>query len=94
MMCAMQSAKGQGHFIYLLGWWLSDDFPVAGGVTMRQIFTNASQAGVAVRAILWDEVGKQNTAEVDHINALPSGAAILDNRTLNFGSHHQKILIC
>lgn len=93
MMCAMRTAYAPGHFVYLLGWWLSDDFPVSGGVTMRQLFTSASLAGVAVRAMLWDQLGGQNTGEVDHINALPNGAAILDNRTLNIGSHHQKILI-
>ena len=93
MMRAMRTANAPGHFIYLLGWWLSDDFPVSGGLTMRQVFTSASQAGVTVRAMLWDQVGTQNSNEVDRINALPNGAAILDNRTLNFGSHHQKILI-
>ena len=93
MMRAMRTANAPGHFIYLLGWWLSDDFPVSGGLTMRQVFTSASQTGVTVRAMLWDQVGTQNSNEVDRINALPNGAAILDNRTLNFGSHHQKILI-
>ena len=98
MMRAMRTASTPGHFIYLLGWWMSDDFPVAGGVTMQQLFTSASQAGVTVRAMLWDQPTspsnlRQNTAEVNRINALPNGAAILDNRTLNIGSHHQKILV-
>jgi phosphatidylserine/phosphatidylglycerophosphate/cardiolipin synthase-like enzyme len=93
MMRAMRTANAPGHFIYLLGWFMSDDFAVAGGTTLRQLFTGASQAGVAVRAMLWDQPLTQNTAEVDHINALPRGAAILDNRTLNLGSHHQKVLI-
>jgi phosphatidylserine/phosphatidylglycerophosphate/cardiolipin synthase-like enzyme/subtilisin family serine protease len=93
MMRAMRTANVPGHFIYLLGWWLGDDFPVSGGPTIRQLFTNASRAGVQVRAMLWDQPLTQNTPEVDHINALSNGAAILDNRTLNLGSHHQKILI-
>lgn len=90
---AIKTANARGHVIYLSAWWLSDDFDVSGGETMRQLFTAASQAGVTVRALLWDQVGTQNSAEVDHINALPNGAAILDNRTLNFGSHHQKLMI-
>jgi len=120
MIKAMRTASTSGHFIYLLGWWMSDDFPLAGGVTppaggvtppargvtppargvtMQQLFTDASKAGVTVRAMLWDQAPngpsnlRQNTAEVNRINALPNGAAILDNRTLNIGSHHQKILI-
>lgn len=90
---AMRTATAPGHFIYLLGWWLSDDFPVAGGDTIQQLFTRASRAGVTVRAMLWDQFGRQNSAEVGRINALAGGAAILDNRTLNLGSHHHKMLI-
>jgi phosphatidylserine/phosphatidylglycerophosphate/cardiolipin synthase-like enzyme len=93
MLRAMRTATGPGHFIYLMGWWLTDSFVFAGGTTIGQVFTNASRAGVAVRALLWDQFGRQNSAEVDNINAMPNGAAILDNRTLIFGSHHQKVLI-
>lgn len=101
MLAAMVTATGPGHFIFLLGWWLSDDFVFAGGLTVRQLFTRASALGVGVRAMLWEQKSfgglfgfpTQNQAEVGHINALPTGAAILDNRTLNFGSHHQKVLI-
>jgi phosphatidylserine/phosphatidylglycerophosphate/cardiolipin synthase-like enzyme len=93
MLRAMRTATGPGHFIYLMGWWLTDSFAFAGGMTIQQVFASASQAGVAVRALLWDQFGRQNSAEVDNINTLPNGAAILDNRTLNFGSHHQKVLI-
>jgi phosphatidylserine/phosphatidylglycerophosphate/cardiolipin synthase-like enzyme len=37
--------------------------------------------------------GVQNHAEVLRINLTERGAAILDDRTLDFGSHHQKMLI-
>jgi phosphatidylserine/phosphatidylglycerophosphate/cardiolipin synthase-like enzyme len=69
----------------------------------------ATPSPVEVRAMLWQQKAllatgvkvvslgfanpNQNVAEVKFINGLPSGAAILDNRTLNFGAHHQKILI-
>src|SRR5207244_12915254 len=48
-----------------------------------------------VRALAWDQAKPptQNDAEVSRINNLPGGRAILDNRTLNLGTHHQKILI-
>lgn len=38
-------------------------------------------------------VDQQNRREVIHINGLDNGGAILDDRTLDFGSHHQKILV-
>src|SRR5690242_6913802 len=44
----------------------------------------------------WDQsLSAQNTAEVGFINALRTGAAILDNHQLNYyvGSQHQKVLL-
>jgi phosphatidylserine/phosphatidylglycerophosphate/cardiolipin synthase-like enzyme len=93
---ALQTANSAGHYIYLLGWWLIDALNIVQDdprSTSRAIFASASQQGVQVRAMLWDQWGSQNSDEVEHINALPHGAAILDNRTLNYGSHHQKILV-
>jgi len=99
---AMLTATGAGHYIYLLGWWMCDDFPLippgSPPLTVRELFTSRAANGVQIRAMLWDQLGTQNTAEVDHINALPAGAAILDNHTfssfpVNVGSHHQKVLI-
>ena len=91
---AIRTATREGHAIFLSGWWLSDDFDISGpGTTVGELFRSASDAGVAVRALLWDQFGSQNKAEVDHVNALARGAAIHDNRTLNFGSHHQKVLV-
>ena len=104
MVRAIRTATGSGHFIYLLGWYLDDTFQLIPGdstSTIRELFGQASRAGVQVRAMLWDQSGSRNDAEVSHINALRSGAAILDNRTVsrarplgvNIGTHHQKILI-
>jgi phosphatidylserine/phosphatidylglycerophosphate/cardiolipin synthase-like enzyme len=96
MVQAIRTATGRGDYIYLLGWWLSDNFPMIAGdptTTARSLFSAASARGVQIRAMLWDQWGKQNTAEVGRINALANGGAILDNDTLAFGSHHQKILI-
>lgn len=96
MVATIKTAQTSQHFIYLLAWWLTDNFQLIPGdpsSTIAQLFTSASGLNVQIRAMLWDQAGTQNTNEVDAINALANGAAILDNRTLNFGSHHQKILI-
>ena len=100
-----QDGKVSDHYIYLLGWWLQDDFKLIQGdpaSTVRKLFAEASTNGVQVRAMLWDQTSScpnpvahvQNTGEVMHTNEwLSTGAAILDGRTLRYGSHHQKILI-
>lgn len=91
---AIRSTTGAGHFVYIAGWWMTDSFNIVPPYATRLIteLTNASARGVEIRALLWDQQGTQNTDEVARINALANGAAILDNRTLNIGSHHQKII--
>jgi len=102
MLDAIRTATAKGHYIYLLGWWLTDDFAITGapGTKMRELLKAASDKGVQVRAMLWDQAfSSQNTAEVSRINALPNGAAILDAQThgtflrVKVGSHHQKVLV-
>jgi len=68
-----------------------DTWPSSNGVRINR--GQVVNTGVQVRAMLYDQPMTQNSAEVDHINALPNGAAILDSRHLNLGSHHQKVLI-
>jgi phosphatidylserine/phosphatidylglycerophosphate/cardiolipin synthase-like enzyme len=109
MLSAMRTATGEGHYIYLLGWWLdlaeSLDVPPppgsqcpssrGGPATVRALFTSASEAQVQVRAVLWDQIGTKNSAEVRFINSLTNGAAVLDNHQLapTLGAHHQKVLV-
>jgi phosphatidylserine/phosphatidylglycerophosphate/cardiolipin synthase-like enzyme len=96
MVEAIRTATGPGHYIYLLAWWLTDDFQLILGdpnSKISQLFTDASNKGVQIRVMLWDQVGEQNNKEADKINALARGGAIVDNFTLNFGSHHQKVLV-
>ncbi|MHA7269536.1 S8 family serine peptidase [Arthrobacter sp. HLT1-20] len=108
---AIRTARGEGHFIYLLGWFLDLDVPLnrpdgpayCGGTrnptvaasTMRTLLAAASAAGVQVRVMLWDQPLAQNSAEVNFVNRLARGAAILDNNELSntFGSQHQKVLL-
>jgi phosphatidylserine/phosphatidylglycerophosphate/cardiolipin synthase-like enzyme/outer membrane protein OmpA-like peptidoglycan-associated protein len=105
MVRSIRTAKAPDHYIYLLGWFLDDNFELItgdAGSTMHKLLVEAATSGVQIRAMLWDQKSGcprlgdqvQNTAEVEHINRwLSTGAAILDNRTLNFGAHHQKVLI-
>jgi phosphatidylserine/phosphatidylglycerophosphate/cardiolipin synthase-like enzyme len=96
MVRAIKTATGSQHYIYLLGWWLTDSFPLIPGdpySTITRLFAAAAKRGVQIRVMLWDQFGTQNSPEVRQINALRMGGAILDNETLNFGSHHQKVLV-
>jgi phosphatidylserine/phosphatidylglycerophosphate/cardiolipin synthase-like enzyme len=93
---AILTACTSGHYICLLAWFLGGRArlnPSYPSSEVMQLFNRASGLGVQVRAMLWDQALTQNNAEVGQINALANGAAILDNRTLNLGAHHQKILI-
>jgi phosphatidylserine/phosphatidylglycerophosphate/cardiolipin synthase-like enzyme len=111
MMDAIRTAQQEDHYIYLLGWDYFDNFrlvtgrlkrspsdpPDASDPTMGELLADASARRAQIRVMLWDQVGRQNSREVDRIQALPTGAAILDNETPNpitaFGSHHQKLLV-
>ncbi|MBI4174999.1 phosphatidylserine/phosphatidylglycerophosphate/cardiolipin synthase family protein [Candidatus Berkelbacteria bacterium] len=101
---AIRTANASGHFVYLLGWRLDDSFQLLAAdpdSSMLDLLTTAAQGGAEVRAMLWDFPGPTiNAAPVKHINKikLPGGSrantsAILDDRTLKFGSHHQKLLV-
>jgi phosphatidylserine/phosphatidylglycerophosphate/cardiolipin synthase-like enzyme len=87
------TATGEGHYIYWLAWWMDLDLELIPGKTVLSLLTNAGKRGVQIRVMLWDQAGRKNSNEVDWINKIPNAKAILDNETLNFGSHHQKILV-
>lgn len=100
MVAAIRAAQTSEHYIYLLGWSLVDDFELITGdptTTIQRLFADAAGREVQIRAMLWRQVGGANRAQVDRINRLSTGAAILDNETPNpiiaFGSHHQKVLV-
>ena len=106
MVRAIRTANAPGHYVYLLGWWLSMDFELIERkvmTTMHALLRDASARQVQVRAMLWDQwvPAAQNEMEVREINGLRHGAAIHDNRVLGstrtldhkIGSHHQKVLV-
>jgi phosphatidylserine/phosphatidylglycerophosphate/cardiolipin synthase-like enzyme len=93
---AIKTAKDRGHYIYLLGWWLSDNIRLDAGdpaSSIVSLFNTASRRGVQIRAMLWDQCGTHNSDETARINALATGGAVLDDATLTFGSHHQKVVL-
>lgn len=97
MVRAIGTATGAEHYIYLLGWQLVDDFEMVptGAAQFKDLMTAASARGVQIRVMLWKQYKGINKPQVDTINALPNGAAILDNETSSstFGAHHQKVLV-
>ncbi len=70
-----------------------DTTPGGGPAVPTPLLVAAAARGVQIRAMLWDQLGTTNTDEVDRINRLATGAAILDNETLIAGAHHQKVLV-
>lgn len=94
---AIRSAVGEGHYIYLLGWWLTDSQQLVPGdpsSTIANLFSAAARRGVQIRALLWKHPVSDNAGAVRRINLLPTGAAILDDLTVSpVGSHHQKVLV-
>ena len=92
MVAAIRTATGiskteekANHFIYMLNWWMDKDFELVSeepGVNLSCLLYQASyDKGVMVRAMLWNQqFTTQNSAEVDYINSLDNGAAILDSR--------------
>jgi hypothetical protein len=78
--------------IYLLGWTCDIDLPLISGdpsSTLRQLLRQASSRGVEIRAMLWANAkgpGSIATAftvpQVEFINTLPTGRAILDAKTV------------
>ena len=97
MLDAINSATTSEHFIYLLGWRLVDDFSLTGtsSTTFRSAMSSAGANGVQIRVMLWKQYQGVNQPQVDFINTLATGAAILDNATSSviLGAHHQKVLV-
>ncbi len=85
-------------FIYILAWSLFLEFPFdKSGTTAAAILQQASDVReVQVRALSWGGtkgVISDPTKAVDTINNLKNGQAFKDDRTLGFGSHHQKVVV-
>ncbi len=94
----LTSIRGEKSYIYLLNWWIDDTFPLVSNfpsTTLSNLLHKASDSRVEIRGMFWNQVDPRhrNQRQVDNINSLAYGSAILDNKVRSFGSHHQKILI-
>ena len=98
---AITSTSSVQHYIYITGWRMDENTRLLGathpGSEVLRVLINAIGRGVDVRALLWDALLTQNTDEqeqIDDATRTPNrGQAILDNETLNLGSHHQKTAV-
>lgn len=90
-----------GHYVYITSWKMTANTRMLGatraGSEVMTVLLDAIGRGVDVRALLWDRWGSDNDNEqqqIDDASRRPHrGQAILDNETLNLGSHHQKTAI-
>jgi phosphatidylserine/phosphatidylglycerophosphate/cardiolipin synthase-like enzyme len=80
--------------------WLRQNLPVAKllpepACTIYNLTREIAAHNTKVQALLWNVKVPplQNNAECVHITALMDDKAILDNETLIYGSHHQKLMI-
>ncbi|WP_242138818.1 phospholipase D-like domain-containing protein [Sphingomonas sp. TREG-RG-20F-R18-01] len=86
MVSDIRLAQGEGDYIYLLGWDISDDFNMIPGdaaTTVRALLSAASARNVQIRVILWAKPPGANFLTVRFVNTLPNGAAIRDDLTAN-----------
>lgn len=87
--------------IRLVAWWIDDSFEMLPGVklpnlnntTFREITKKLSSEGKRVYLLAGDLLGFQNNDEVDRVNELDFGFAILDDEGSLNSSEHQKLMI-
>src|SRR5689334_1684821 len=85
MYAAIVTARGPGHYIYLLGWNLDLDVPLVLGkddTTFLALVKAAAAGGVQIRVMLWDQPGMVNSSQVKALNQVKNCVALLDNHTL------------
>lgn len=103
---AISTCKDATHYVYLLGWSLTDDFnldPKNPKSTITDLLTSASAQGAEVRVMLaggrpctdiYPGCTRPNQNEVKFINDSRIGVAILDSNLFSDkATHHQKVLI-
>lgn len=73
MAAAIQTAKTDKHFIYMMNWYCDVDFVLAPGQTLKKLLTRASNDRVMIRAMLWrppEPFLRQNDAAVNFLNSV------------------------
>lgn len=79
---------GRGAEVRCILWQAKEKPPTVGPVVWE-----AARAVSVLKAFGGPPLNFTNYRAVQTINALPNGSAVLDNRTLLAGSHHQKVLV-
>jgi phosphatidylserine/phosphatidylglycerophosphate/cardiolipin synthase-like enzyme len=98
---AIESARDNTHFIYLLGWWTDPWVNLTGpGTCLLDLFAQAGRRGVQVRVLVWDapwllyrQQSNLHDEAVAAINRLPNCHAEQDDSGPSTKSHHQKLLV-
>ena len=90
--------NASAFYVYLLGWHLEIDTPMSGkegSATFENVIRDASDRGVQIRAMLWNNPLAPNTSAVAFLRGLKNGAAIQDDSAPSepVGCHHQKIML-
>jgi phosphatidylserine/phosphatidylglycerophosphate/cardiolipin synthase-like enzyme len=97
---AIESARSESHFIYLLAWWCDPWVNLSGpGSSLLDLLVRAGQRGVQIRVLLWDPPRlvypthqRLHTEAVRALNRIPNCHAQQDDAGLT-KSHHQKLLV-
>lgn len=85
---AIETAKTQEHYIYILGWMVDIDFSLAGFNPTKTLFNllkSASDRGVEIRILIWNnpspDLQKMNLDAIPRLNKLTNVKAYLDDTT-------------
>jgi phosphatidylserine/phosphatidylglycerophosphate/cardiolipin synthase-like enzyme len=82
---AIDSAKTQDHYIYILGWMIDIDFPLTLFRTLFHLLSGAADRGVEIRILIWNnsspEMQKMNLDAIPRLNKLATVKAFLDDET-------------
>lgn len=94
----METAKAQGHYIYILGWMLDVDFQLVKydkDKTLFKLLSKAAEQGVEIRILIWDNplpsYAKLLADAIPRLNKLPNTKAFIDEHTF-FPEHSKRAI--
>jgi phosphatidylserine/phosphatidylglycerophosphate/cardiolipin synthase-like enzyme/LAS superfamily LD-carboxypeptidase LdcB len=102
---AIETAVGETHYIYLLGWWVDPWVNLTGpGTSLLDLFTRAGERRVQIRVLMWDSPAlipafanhsQLHDAAETALNRIPYCHAQQDagGGLISPRSHHQKLLV-
>lgn len=85
---AIETAKTQGHYIYILGWMLDIDLILANGrpeKTLFKLLEKASKNNVEIRILIWDNLipgyYDKHADAIPRLNKLQNTSVFVDSHT-------------